>query len=83
MSSPRAEASFTHKLANLVKQANLEDARLQRVRDDDIFRTNWDVVAAWTEESRYRRWSPEKAKVLLEAVSHRYHGIIEWIKLHW
>ena len=79
----RAEASYTHKLANLVKLAHLEDARLQRVKNDDLFRTNWDVVAAWTEESRYRRWSPEKAQVLFEAVSNRYRGIIGWIKLHW
>ena len=78
----RAEASHTHKLETLVALANLEEPRRDRVRTDEAFRRNWDVVAAWTEQSRYRRTSPENARALIEAANDRYHGIIPWIRLH-
>ena len=79
----RVEASYTHKLASLVRLANLEEVRLERVKNDDVFRKYWDVVAAWTEESRYQTWSSENAWKLYQAASDRYHGVIGWIKPHW
>jgi HEPN domain-containing protein len=75
----RVNESHTHVLKELVKLANLEDSRLDRLRADKDFRDNWEVVQAWSEQSRYRKIQPEAAEALLKAAN----GVIRWIKLHW
>src|SRR6266496_2158814 len=55
----KVEASYSHNLRELVKVADLEDARLQRARMDPYFRKNWDVVQDWSEQSRYARHAHE------------------------
>jgi hypothetical protein len=77
------DASHTHNLKDLVRVANLEVARLERARNDSIFRDNWDFVQQWSEHSRYGRHSPDVAKALVEAVGNEKHGVITWITRHW
>ena len=79
----KVESSHSHNLRELIKVAGLEDARLEQAGKDPDFRTNWDVVEHWSEQSRYRSHHPESAQALLEAVGDRRHGVISWIKLHW
>ena len=79
----KVESSHSHNLRELIKIADLEDARLEEAGKDPNFRTNWDVVQEWSEQSRYRRHRSESAQALLEAVGDRRHGVISWIKLHW
>jgi hypothetical protein len=79
----KADASYRHNLRELLKVANLEEARLEQAKRDPVFRNNWDVVQSWSEESRYRFNSAEDARALVEAVSHRNHGVLRWIKQHW
>jgi uncharacterized protein YjaG (DUF416 family) len=79
----KVETSYSHKLLDLVRVAGLEDACLERARSDPAFRTNWDVVQLWSEQSRYERYRPEAAHELLEAIGDRRHGVMSWIKLHW
>jgi HEPN domain-containing protein len=79
----KVDASHSHNLRDLVRVADLEDARLDRARKDPDFRSNWDTAESWSEQSRYRRQRPESAQALLEAVGDRRHGVISWIRLHW
>ena len=79
----KVQSSHTHDLRKLIKVAGLEDAWIEQARTDPHFRTNWDLVQSWSEQSRYRRYSPESARDLLVAVGDRRHGAISWIKLHW
>ncbi len=79
----KVELSHSHNLRDLVRVASLEDARIARANNDSEFRKYWDVVQSWSEQSRYRRHSPESARKLLVAVGNRRHGVISWIKLHW
>lgn len=78
----RAELSFTHSLKDLVRVAGLEDARSQKVGLDRAFRDKWQVAAAWTEQSRYRKNDRRAAQELLEAVSNR-DGVVSWIRRYW
>jgi HEPN domain-containing protein len=79
----KVESSHSHNLRELIRVAGLDDARVEQASKDPDFRTNWDIVQSWSEQSRYRRHSPEAAQDLLDAVGDRRHGVISWIKLHW
>ncbi len=79
----KVESSHSHNLRELIRLAGLEDARLDQAVKEPEFQRNWDVVQAWSEQSRYRRHRPESAQELLIAIDARRHGVISWIKLHW
>ena len=74
---------YTHDLEKLVAAAKLEDERREQAKKDPVFRGNWDVVKQWSEQTRYRRHDREIARKLVEAIGHREHGILAWIKRHW
>lgn len=61
----KVESSHSHNLRELVRVAGLDEARLERAGKDPDFRTNWDVVQSWSEQSRYRRHRSESAQALL------------------
>ena len=79
----KVESSHSHSLKDLIRVAGLDEARLEQASKDPDFRTNWEVVQSWSEQSRYQRHGPESARVLLRAVGDRRHGVISWIKLQW
>jgi hypothetical protein len=63
----RAVSSYSHKLQELVKVAGLELALAGLVRTSPEFRTNWEAVKSWTEQSRYQRHQRQEAEQLLTA----------------
>jgi HEPN domain-containing protein len=75
--------SHTHSLENLMKLANLEEARLEQAQKDSVFRTNWDLVKVWSEQSRYGKHDSAKARALVTAVNDRQHGVMVWIRRRW
>ena len=79
----RVDSSYTHNLRELIKVAGLEEARVRRIRTDIEFRTNWEIIDGWSEQSHYQRQSPESAQTLLDAIVQRRYGVISWIKLQW
>ena len=79
----RVDSSHTHNLRELVRLADLEDARKEASRASEKFRLYWDIVEAWSEQSRYQRLNPDSARSLLNAVGERQHGIIAWLKRYW
>jgi HEPN domain-containing protein len=79
----RVDESHTHSLKKLAELAELWDSGEDRSRVDPEFRKRWEAVRLWTEQSRYRRHSPEDAQALVEAVDNRSHGVIAWLTLYW
>src|ERR1700722_6908157 len=45
----KAESSYKHDLSELVRVANLDDARKGESERDPRFRGNWEVVESWSE----------------------------------
>jgi hypothetical protein len=79
----RVDSSYSHNLRELIKVAGLSDAFAEHARTDPDFRLNWEVVQAWSEQSRYEKHRSEAAAELLAAIVDKHHGVISWIKLHW
>jgi len=79
----KVESSHTHNLLQLIKVAGLDEKCSLHAGRNPAFRSNWDYVQTWSEQSRYRRHRPESARALLAAVSDRRHGVITWIRQQW
>jgi len=79
----RVDASYTHNLRELLKQANLERALADLAKQDKVFKRNWELLEAWSEGSRYKGYTLAEAGRLIEAISARNHGVIRWIRLFW
>jgi len=79
----RVTASHTHDLGELVKVAELQNELLAAAKDDPLFRKYWNDVRQWSEQSRYNRHSEQNAQELIEAIGHRNHGVMKWVKLYW
>ena len=75
--------AYTHDLATLVKLANLEQDRLTCAQKDPAFRKNWDLVALWSEKSRYSMYQEVDCRDFLNAVVDSNHGVMPWIKQRW
>lgn len=75
-----AADSYTHKLNELLKLAQLNDDL--NAAEMDI-RNRWRIVQDWSEEGRYRRYAPRQAGILLEAIESSSGGILPWIRQRW
>jgi HEPN domain-containing protein len=81
---------YTHDLDKLVVGAKLEEPLAHQKRNIDGFEQNWKLVRAWSEESRYARWSQEEAAALFAAITDEWpenpalsHGVMAWIRQNW
>lgn len=79
----RAIASYTHDLNELVIVAKLKFDRIEQAKLDPIFKSNWDVVGQWSEETRYHRNDSQAAQALIDAIADKKHGVMTWIRQHW
>lgn len=79
----KVKASYTHSLMGLVKQAGLEAALQAEVASNPDFGLNWAVAKDWSEKARYAEHEEKKARDLYQAVTHRQHGVMRWIRNHW
>jgi HEPN domain-containing protein len=78
----RARDSYTHNAKKLIVVAGLESALNEAVRQSE-FGWRWKIVNQWSEESRYSSHSPQEPLDLIEAIEHRKHGILQWLKKHY
>jgi len=58
-----AEKCWTHRIEDLVRQANLEPKRGQDIGANPALGGYWGVVEAWTEVSRYQQKAEADARV--------------------
>lgn len=78
-----ASKVFTHKLKELVKLAQLNTELARAENTNTQFKSGWDLVCQWTEESRYALWTKAEAEDILNAITKRRDGVLPWIKRHW
>jgi HEPN domain-containing protein len=78
-----AERCWTHRIEDLVKQANLEPVRGQDIGANATLGSYWGVAEAWTEVSRYQQKTEADARDLFEAVTSDPDGVFRWIQQHW
>lgn len=72
---------YTHELTKLAKLTGLEQ-ELESATDPYL-KKNWDVVRAWSEESRYRLTERSASDALINAIIQRGSGVLPCIKRHW
>lgn len=79
-----AEQSYKHKLTNLLGTAGLKQKLIEREKEDPDFKLNWAVAKDWGVESRYEcAIEGTKANDLINAVTDKKSGILEWLKTYW
>ena len=78
-----AQKCWTHRIEDLVRQANLEPRRGQDISANPTLDANWGVVKQWTETNRYEEKSAVEAKSLYDAVTDHTDGVMQWIRQHW
>ena len=74
--------SYTHDLTKLVRSAGLE-INLQFRRSDPDFDPKWSVIKDWSEKSRYKEHSEQKARDIYSAITDPNHGVLQWLQQHW
>jgi hypothetical protein len=80
----RAQDSFTHDLAELLKLAGLADALKAETATNEPFAANWRLVLGWKETARYSTTKTEiDAKELVRAVTDPTNGVLLWIRARW
>jgi len=75
--------SYVHDLGKLVKLADRSSELVKAMRDNPRLTTIWDVVKAWTEQSRYSVCGKEEAEAIIDAITRRNDGVLPWIKQRW
>ena len=75
--------SYTHKLEELIKAANLAPLLRSDMQVNIALGTNWSLTKDWDETSRYQRWSEFQARELFEAITNSQSGVLPWIAVHW
>jgi hypothetical protein len=76
-----ANASYTHKLADLVITAGLKQKLTEQEKQNEEFKLNWAVVIEWSEESRYKfAITKQEAHDLFAAITDNESGILPWLK---
>ena len=74
-------ASYTHKLADLVITAGLKQKLTEQEKQNEEFKLNWAVVIEWSEESRYKfAITKQEAHDLFSAITDNESGILPWLK---
>ena len=78
-----SEKCWTHSIEELVKLANLDQAREDETAANSALKSNWLIVKDWTEKSRYGISSQLQARALYEAIADDSAGVMQWIRLRW
>jgi HEPN domain-containing protein len=74
--------SHTHDFKELLGPAGLkQDHAILMLQP--AFAENWKTVTEWKADSRYANHSIQKAQVLLDAITDRRVGVLQWIKQYW
>jgi len=77
------DASYSHKLGDLVKIAALGKKFNDVLKSNPDFTDNWNTVKDWSEKSRYEKHTDKEAQDLYSAVTDEKQGVLQWIKQYW
>jgi len=72
---------YTHSMDKLLGISGVEGLLQARVKADDGFRDNWNIIRDWSESSRYDHAIEEgAARAMLAAVADPRNGVLSWMK---
>jgi HEPN domain-containing protein len=71
---------YSHDLARLTRLALLDVALQRHEEGDGDFRSRWEIVLRWTEESRYGEYDRDVTAALIEAIENPEHGVLPWLR---
>lgn len=73
--------SHTHDLFQLLDVANMDEELAVAVAKNARLGSNWEVVSAWSEASRYKINVDETlARLMLDAVGSEPNGVLAWLR---
>jgi HEPN domain-containing protein len=76
--------SYTHKLDELLKLAQLNDKLAADMKSNKRLDQFWACVVDWEEKKRYELGVTEKeARDICEAVADPTDGVLQWLKKWW
>ena len=75
--------SYTHRLKDLLKLAELKTELETALQQDQLMEANWAIVQDWSEESRYEKRTFQQAASLLSAIDDQPGGVLPWIRQRW
>jgi len=75
--------SYTHRLKDLLKLAELKTDLETALQQDQLMEANWAIVQDWSEESRYEKRTFQQAASLLSAIDDQPGGVLPWIRQRW
>jgi HEPN domain-containing protein len=79
-----ANASYTHKLGDLLGAAGLKQKLQEKEKTDEDFKLNWAVANRWSEDARYEHTiEGATVKDFFEAITNNRSGILIWVKSWW
>ncbi len=71
---------YSHDLQKLLELASLDTDLNKASRG---MQHNWEIVKAWTVESRYFLIEEKDAQEMIAALSEPPDGVFTWIQMHW
>jgi hypothetical protein len=74
---------YTHRLADLLKMAEVEGERVELAERYPKFKANWLIALDWSEESRYEIRDGAGAGALVSAILEAESGVFEWVRSKW
>lgn len=79
-----AAKSYSHRLQELLKTAQLDTALDRDGKSNPKLLSNWLIARRWNAESRYKPYvSQDDCRGLYVAVTDSASGVLPWIRLHW
>ena len=76
--------SYSHDLLKLIYVSGLKNELDKELKINSTFKTYWDLVQEWSEESRYDPdISMEMANNLFSAITADPDGVLIWLKKYW
>jgi HEPN domain-containing protein len=72
---------YTHDLAALLGLAGLQKPLDADQQSDPELDRRWSIVKSWTEQARYKIWTEEETKAMIDAVDGdgRTGGLFQWL----
>jgi hypothetical protein len=76
---------YSHELPKLLGLAGLEAQLSTACQADPHLEQRWSIIKNWNEQARYRTWSEEQAKDMIDAIDGdgQTEGLFQWLIARW
>jgi HEPN domain-containing protein len=70
---------YTHDLTKLLGLSGIKLEFDTECRNNNTLKLNWDIIAKWSEISRYKIFDEEDAYSLINAIDNQQNGFNQWL----